>query len=230
MPKKLAYLHTVPTLVALFNDLGRQIFPPEVEVFHIADEMLLKVVLAQGGLSPFIYRRVADHVRAAEEAGADAVQVTCSSIGPCAEAARALVSVPVLRVDEPMVQEAIALGQRLGLQSLRIGVAATAPTTLKPTADLVSEQARLAGCAVQVEAMLCEGAYAALFGGRPEEHDRIVRGYLEALGGRVDVILLAQASMARVADSLPSDSRRTPILSSPRLAVERARDVLAQLQ
>jgi Asp/Glu/hydantoin racemase len=194
-----------------------------VEVFHIADEMLLKVVLAQGGLSPFIFRRVAEHVRAAEEAGADVVQVTCSSIGPCVEPARTMVSVPVLKVDEPMVQQAIALGQR-------IGVAATAPTTLKPTANLVREQARLAGREVQVEAVLCEGAYAALFGGQPEEHDRIVRDYLQALATRTDVILLAQASMARVADTLPADPRRIPILSSPRLAVERAREVLAQIR
>ena len=223
MPKKLAYLHTVTSLVGLFTDLSKQLLPPDVEIFHMADELLLKTALAQGGLSPFLYRRVADNVRAAEEAGADAVQVTCSSIGPCVDMARTLVNIPVLRVDEPMVRQAISLGRR-------IGVAATATTTLKPTVDLVREQARLADREVTVEAVLCEGAYAALFGGRPEEHDRIVRGYLQALAGRVDVILLAQASMARVADSLPPDPKRVPILASPRLAVERARDVLAQVQ
>ena len=222
MPKKLAYLHTVTSLVGLFTDLSKQLLPPDVEIFHMADELLLKTALAQGGLSPCLSRRVADNVRAAEEAGADAVQVTCSSIGPCVDMARTLVNIPVLRVDEPMVRQAISLGRR-------IGVAATATTTLKPTVDLVREQARLADREVTVEAVLCEGAYAALFGGRPEEHDRIVREYLQALAGRVDVILLAQASMARVADTLPPDPKRVPILASPRLAVERARDVLAQL-
>lgn len=222
MAKKLAFLHTVPSLVPLFNDLSREILPPDVEVFHIADEMLLKVVLAQGGLSPFIFRRVAQHVRAAEEAGADALQATCSSIGPCLDPARTLVGIPVLKVDLPMVEQALRLGQR-------IGVAATAPTTLKPTADLLREQARLAGKNVQVEAVLCEGAYAALFAGRPEEHDQIVRTFIQTLATRVDVILLAQASMARVADTLPADQRPVPILASPRLAVERARDVLAQV-
>lgn len=219
MPKKLAYLHTVTSLITLFNDLSKQLLPPDVEVFHIADEILLKTALAQGGLSPFLYRRVADNVRAAEEAGADVIQVTCSSIGPCVDVARSLVGIPVLRVDEPMVRLAVSLGGR-------VGVAATATTTLKPTVDLVHQQARLAGREVQVEAVLCEGAYAALFGGRPEEHDRIVREYLQALAGRVDVILLAQASMARVADTLPPDPRRVPILASPRLAVERARELL----
>src|SRR5512137_100708 len=103
MPKKLAYLHTVTSLVTLFNQLSKEILPPDVEVFHIADEMLLKLALAQGGLSPFIYRRVADHVAAAETFGATMVQFTCSSISPCADASRPLVNIPLLKVDEPMV-------------------------------------------------------------------------------------------------------------------------------
>ncbi len=54
MTQKLAYLHTVTSLVTLFNQLSKEILPPDVEVFHVADEMLLKLALAQGGLSPFI--------------------------------------------------------------------------------------------------------------------------------------------------------------------------------
>jgi Asp/Glu/hydantoin racemase len=37
---------------------------------------------------------------------------------------------------------------------------------------------------------------------------------------KVDVIVLAQASMARVVENLSKEERRVPILSSPRLAVE----------
>jgi hypothetical protein len=74
MTQKLAFIHTVPSLVGLFNDLSKELLPG-VEVLHIADEMLLKVVLAQGGLSPFIFQRVSDHVVAAERAGATAVPV-----------------------------------------------------------------------------------------------------------------------------------------------------------
>ena len=35
--------------------------------------------------------------------------------------------------------------------------------------------------------------------------------------------------ITQVADALPPEQRRVPILASPRLAVERARDVLADL-
>jgi Asp/Glu/hydantoin racemase len=222
MTTKVAFIHTVPSLVGLFNDLSKEIFPKDVEVFHIADELLLKVVLAQGGLSPFIFRRVTDHVVAAVEGGADMVQVTCSSISACVEAARPFVSVPVLKIDDPMVEKALEIGTH-------IGVAATVPTTLKPTSDLVYAMARQENKEVVVNSVLCAGAFQALSSGDSNTHDRIVRQHLHDLIESNQVVLLAQASMARVAATIPVEEQKVPILSSPRLAIERAAKVLASL-
>jgi Asp/Glu/hydantoin racemase len=130
-----------------------------------------------------------------------------------------MVSIPVLKIDEPMVDRALQIGAR-------IGVAATVPTTLKPTLDLVAERAAFWGKQVQVESALCEGAFTALMGGDGETHDRIVSERLAGLMDKNDVILLAQASMARVAAAIPSSAQKTPILSSPRLAVEHLCTVL----
>jgi len=221
MTRRLVFVHTVPSLVDLFTRLSRELLPADTEVWHIADEILLKVVLAQGGLSPFIHQRVGEHVVAAEQAGATAVQLTCSSISPCAETARTLVRIPVLKIDEPMVDRALELGTR-------IGVAATAPTTLRPTSELIQTRASALGIEVKVDSRLAEGAYSALFGGDPERHDTIVRETLRDLAQRNDVIVLAQASMARVAEGLPADALACPILSSPRLALERAALVLRE--
>ncbi len=218
MTQKLAFIHTVTSLAGLFNDLCKELLPG-VEVFHIADEMLLKVVLAQGGLSPFIFQRVSDHVVAAERAGATAVQCTCSSISPCVDASRPLVSIPVMKIDEPMVNKALSIG-------VRIGIAATAPTTLKPTTELVHARAEALGKTVQVESILCEGAYSALFSGDTQKHDQIVAQVLRDLMKRNDVIILAQASMARVAQTIPTEQQLIPIISSPRLAIEHLKTIL----
>lgn len=190
MPKKVAYIHTVSSLVGLFNELSRELLPPGTEVFHIADELLLKTVMAQGGLSPFIYQRVAENVVAAERAGVAVVQCTCSSISPCVEAVRPLAGIPVLKIDDPMVEKAISMGRR-------IGVAATAPTTLKPTTELVQAKAAVKKLEVKVDAALCEGAFAALSAGDTATHDRLVSQTLRELMTRNDVVILAQASMAR---------------------------------
>ena len=64
--------------------------------------------------------------------------------------------------------------------------------------------------------------------GIPQTHDRIVRQYLQELMAKTDVVILAQASMARVANTIPAEEQAVPILSSPRLAMERARSVIEQ--
>ena len=217
--KTIAFVHTV---AGPYADLAKEIMP-DVDTMHVMDEILLTTVRAAGGVTPFIYRRLVDNVIAAEQAGADVVQVTCSSISACVDVARLMVSIPVLKIDEPMVDMAISLGAR-------IGIAATSPSTLKPTAELARLKAAQAGKEVLVEAMLCEGAFDALFfRGDTETHDRIVRDCLKKLMARNDVVCLAQGSMARVADTFAPDERTVPILTSPRLALERAKEVIENL-
>ena len=74
------------------------------------------------------------------------------------------------------------------------------------------------------------GAFEAVSSGDAATHDRIVSENLVSLMDEVDVIVLAQASMARVVESMPADNRQVPILSSPRLAVEQAAGVMEQLR
>jgi Asp/Glu/hydantoin racemase len=192
-----------------------------VAVFNIVDDSLIKDVIAHGRLRPATARRVVQHVVAAEAAGADTILVTCSSIGRAVETAATLVDVPVIRVDRPMAERAVATGRR-------IGVIATLPTTLDPTADLIGRCAAAAGREVAITARLCDGAFEALMAGDAATHDATVAAALEALAAEVDVIALAQASMARVVAALPPDPTRPPILASPPLAIEALADLFAR--
>src|SRR5580704_19609420 len=135
--KKLGLVHTSATLVPIFAQLCKEKLPG-VETFNIADDSLVKGIMAAGILTAQIARRVAGYLESAELAGADYVMVTCSSIGPAVEAGAKFIGVPVLRVDQPMADKAVAIGSR-------IGVVATLSTTLEPTADLISRRAALAG-------------------------------------------------------------------------------------
>lgn len=211
-PRRLALIHTVSALVTSFKTLCAELVPG-VDVFNIVDESLLQDCIRQGRLSPLTARRLLGYVISAQQAGADMVMVTCSSMGPAVEMARPLVDIPVVRVDEPMAEYAVSLGRR-------IGVAATLSTTLDPTISLIQDRAKTAGKEVEVKWQLCEGAFEAALAGDMTRHDSIVGDCLQDLRSRVDVIVLAQASMARVAEALPEEDRETPMLSSPRLAVE----------
>src|SRR5262245_18157643 len=216
--KKLGLIHTSATLVPVFDKLCRSRLPG-VEVFNIADDSLIKDVIARRELTAKTARRVLGHLASAEEAGADFILVTCSSIGPAVEAAAPLIAVPVMRVDQPMADEAVRIGGR-------VGVIATLPTTLAPTADLIRRRAALAGEEVELTPRLCEGAFDALMGGDTAAHDAMVAGALTELAAQSDVIVLAQASMARVAEGLPERDKRIPLLTSPPLAVEHLAKVL----
>ena len=219
-PRRLGLVHTSATLVPAFEQLCRERLPG-VAVFNIVDDSLIKDVIAHGRLRPATARRVVQHVVAAEAAGADTILVTCSSIGRAVETAATLVDVPVIRVDRALAERAVATGRR-------IGVIATLPTTLDPTADLIGRCAAAAGREVAITARLCDGAFEALMAGDPAAHDATVAAALEALAAEVDVIALAQASMARVVAALPPDPTRPPILASPPLAIEALADLFAR--
>ena len=221
MPKRLALIHTASFLSSVFGELCHDILP-DVETFNIVDESLIGNTIAVGQLTPATSKRVGLYIQSAEEAGADAILVTCSSIGPAVEAARPFVSVPVLRIDEPMADEAVQTGQK-------IGVIATLSTTLEPTLDLVRRRARAQSKTPELISHLCEGAFDAVRSGDTDTHDRIVAEGLRQLIPQADVVVLAQASMARVVDALPDAEKTVPILSSPRSGVEAARSVIENL-
>jgi Asp/Glu/hydantoin racemase len=218
--QRLVMIHTVPVLAETFAGLASERLDTSAELVHVVDESLLADAIAADGLSPAIARRLATRIFEAEDGGADAILVTCSSMGPAVEAARTFCSVPLLRVDEPMIDRAIQLGDA-------IGVVGTLSTTLGPTADLVARRAAAQGKQVEVDARLAEGAFAELKAGNTEEHDRRVRAILLELIERADVIVLAQASMARVADQLDAAQRGSvEILSSPAASMDQAAETL----
>lgn len=218
-PRQLALVHTVAGLVPRFRELSAELLPG-VETFDIVDETLLRDATSEHRVSLDTARRLFAHLAAVERHGADAILVTCSSMGGVVDAARPFAGVPLLRIDQAMAEQAVERGARLG-------VLATLQSTLGPTAELIRRTAADAGRSAEVRAELCDGAFEALHAGDTGRHDELVRGGLRQLIGWADVIVLAQASMARVVDSLTDDERRTPILSSPRLGMERMRDILA---
>jgi Asp/Glu/hydantoin racemase len=119
-----------------------------------------------------------------------------------------------------MADQAVAIGNR-------IGVVATLSTTLGPTTDLVERRAQIAGKNPSIKAVLCEGAFEALMSGDTATHDAKVLAALQQLSKEVDVIVLAQASMARVSDAMPAEEKTIPILASPVLAMQHLATLLA---
>lgn len=204
---RVCVLHTVSALPAVFAPLLREL-APGVDPYHVVDESLLADTIAHGPL-PRTTARLAAYVTHAEAAGAEAVLVTCSSIGTAAEQVRALTALPVLRIDEPMADEAVRTGPR-------IAVLATLDSTLAPTADLIARSAAAAGARTMLTTTTCPGAYDARAAGDGDRHDALITAEARRLAADHDVLVLAQASMASALSGLPDDDLGVPVLTSPR--------------
>ena len=223
MPRKIAILHTSFVFISVetvINDLIAEVMP-DAEVLHFVDSDVLDTVVREGGISERSEARMVHLAEAAEAAGADIIFSACSSLGPSLDAVARGVSTPVVRIDEAMAISAARTGTR-------IGVLATVPTTLGPTSSLIEWHAHAEGRDVTVTQQLCEGAFATLMAGDRAGHDAKITDEAVRLARTVDTIVLAQASMNRMADALHA-ATGVPVLSSPRSGVEYLAEQLAKV-
>jgi len=223
LTKRMAMLHTSFVFInvePVFKDLFNELIP-DVEIIDFVDSHVLGDVRKIGRVQVPHIRRMCNLAQAAEDAGADLIFSACSSLGPSMDVARGLVNVPIIKIDDAMTRKAVAMGSL-------IGVMATVPTTLPPTVDLIHQWAAEAGKPVEVKQLLCEGAFEILMSGDRARHDQMVLDGALQLAPQVDLIVLAQASMSRLAPML-SNKIGKEVLSSPRLAVEYVKSFLEKL-
>jgi hypothetical protein len=212
-----AVIHTSPATVDLFGRMLRE-RRPELRIVNLLDDSILPELRENGGDLSAIVPRWTQYAGIARERGADLILNACSSVGELCDPVALVVGRPIVRVDAAMAREAVR-------RSERVAVVATLPTTLRPTSDLIARAAQDMGRSVQVEPLLVEGAYEALMRGDAGDHDSRILLALQGATARNDAVVLAQASMARVAHELaPTD--RQKIYASPSFAVE---DVLTRL-
>ena len=173
---------------------------------HLVEESMIKQVMKAQGVTPNIAARIADYVHIAEKADCDIFITACSSIGTAVEQCQFMTPLQLARIDCAMVEEAIEKGER-------IAVLATVATTLKPTLDYVQRKVQQSGKSRTITPILMEEAFHALLAGDMDTHDRIVSEGLQSAFTQADVVMLAQASMARVLQQLPSPP--VPVMTSP---------------
>jgi hypothetical protein len=102
------------------------------------------------------------------------------------------------------------------------------PTTLAPTRSLLEETAAIAAKDCEIVDGLCEGAFDRLAAGDRAGHDSlVVEGYTD-LAASVDLVVLAQASMANALRSTET-SWQVPVLTSPELGMAHVASQLALL-
>ena len=204
---KVFAIHTAFALVEPLTVLFKENLPG-VKLNHIVDDSLIQEVIASNNtVTNQVRKRLLNYYISAVDAGADIIFNVCSSVGDVAETGRTIVSIPLLRIDDPMAIEAVKTGKR-------IGVLGTLPTSLGPTASLLKRKALELNKEVELVEGLAEGAFEAVMSGDKETHDNLILKASEKIADKVDLIVLTQGSMAHMEQKLAEVSGKR-VLSSP---------------
>jgi aspartate/glutamate racemase len=214
MSERVGFLHTSPVHVPTFRALLAQIAPGAVGV-HLVDEDLLARLRGRR-FDASIQERLLGRLRELAEHAPDVIVCTCSTVSGHAERLSRQVGAPVLRIDRPMAERAVARGGRVAL-------VAAVESTLGPTRELLEQCAAACGSGAVVVDAPCPQAWALFEAGDHAGYHALVARHVRDLAGDVDVVVLAQASMAPAAELLRDLA--VPVLSSPRLAVLRAVEI-----
>jgi hypothetical protein len=214
---RIALIHALKHSIAPIEASFARIWP-EAQLANLLDDTLSSDLARSGELTPAMGARFLDLARYARSCGADGILFTCSAFGPCIEAcARELAPTPVLKPNEAMIEDAVALAGAQG----RIGLLATFAPTL---ATMPAEFAAVAPDATLIS-VLASGALAALNWGDGTEHDRLAAEAARELEG-CDVVALAQFSLSSAASRVADTTGRT-VLTTPDSAVRKLRRLLS---
>lgn len=215
---RIALIHALAHSPAPINHALERAWPEAVRM-NLLDDSLSADLAAAGRLDGAMTARFLALADYAVATGAQAILFTCSAFGPCIDAVKAQhPNLPVLKPNEAMIDEAVALSASLG--GVPIGlVASFAPTLASMPAEFPPH--------VQLRTAMAEGAMAALDAGDGARHDAAAAQAAQPLHAQgCGVIALAQYSLARAA---PQVAARTglPVLTTVDSSVRRLRQRLA---
>jgi hypothetical protein len=193
---------------------------PEVDLVSMVDDSLVKEIHESGRVTPAVVRRYCKLAIEAEMIGSCLIFNQCSSISEVVDIAKKMVNIPILKQDQAMAEEAVKLGTK-------IGIVATAASTIGPTSRLIKRIASIEDKEIELFIKDCKGAFALISRGNIEGHNRKVKQAVFELEKEADVIVLAQGSMATLLPELKDVSK--PILTSPRSGVLRAKEILEKI-
>lgn len=203
-----ALRHSPPPIEAAFAQLW-----PEATLMNLLDDSLSADLSRDGRLTEAMTGRFLSLASYARATGADGILFTCSAFGPCIEAVqRALSPLPVLKPNEAMIEEAEAIGGRIGL------LASFGPTLQSMPPEFPAS--------LTVTPKLAEGALAALDRGDGPEHDQLAALAASELAD-CDAIALAQFSLARAAAAVAAATGK-PVLATPDSAVRKLKRLLSR--
>jgi Asp/Glu/hydantoin racemase len=215
MTKRICLVH--PTLLAMPPvDAAFKTLWPEATILNVLDETLYNDIPQDGTLAPEIFTRLANLFRHCELSRADGIVFSGSTFGPAVEEARKQVKIPVLRIEEAMMDDAAARGGRI----LLVCTQKRAQPVVRGTLEAAAKKS---GKPLTIAELWVSGARDALNQGDNDTHDRLIAEQAAAAGA-FDQIVFGMMSMAPAKAKMPP-ALAAKVLTSGEAAVARMRQL-----
>jgi Asp/Glu/hydantoin racemase len=213
MPKRIFLVH--PTMLAMPPvDQAFKTLWPDATTINVLDESLYNDIPPDGKLAPEIFTRLTSLFRHCELSSADGIVFSGSTFGPAVAEARKGVKIPVLRIEEAMMDDAAARSGSI----LLVCTQKRAQPVVRGTLDAAAKRA---GKPLTITELWVSGARDALNKGDNDTHDRMIAEQ-SAAAGDFDQIVFGMMSMAPAKAKMPP-ALAGKVLTSGEAAVARMR-------
>lgn len=218
MSLRIVLIHAVPMAIepikCAFNELW-----PEPEIVNLFDDSLSVDRAKSNVLTTDMEKRFSDLGNYAESIGADGILFTCSAFGPAIDKVAYNLTIPVLKPNEAMFEQALNTGHKIGMLATFEQSIASMSREFCKIRDSLSATGSL-------DTKLVEGAMEFLRQGHQTKHNELIAKTAATLK-HCDVLMLAQFSMVS-AKSAVFKELNIPVLTAPEAAVKKLRGILMQ--
>lgn len=214
--KRIFLIHATSVAIEPINQAFAKLWP-EAQLTNLLDDSLSQDLAVAGRVTDELKQRFLSLAHYAVGARADGILFTCSAFSEAINLCKSELSIPVLKPNEAMIDEAISLGSR-------IAIVATFPPAIKSMAEEFMQAASAGGQPLDLTHFTCPEALEVLRSGNAELHDQMIA----ELVGRIeaqDLVCFAQFSMVTAADAAKKTSQLN-ILTTPDSAVLKLRACL----
>jgi Asp/Glu/hydantoin racemase len=213
---RVALVSSTRAVFASMERAFREAFP-EAQFLHILDETLLENFRQDGGISPRSRLKALKMAITAQESGVNAILVTCSTLSPSVDDFRPFLSIPVVKIDEPVIEWVVQ-------SSRSVALVATADTVLKSVEPLVLEKAGRSGRKVSISRVVKKDLWP-LLAKDPAAFYREIGEAAAKAAKECEAVILTQVSIAPGLDFV-DPAVRGRVYASPLYAVRELRRIL----
>lgn len=207
--KTITLIHAVDIAIEPIKKAFEELWP-EAQLVHLWDQSLSIERAKSEHITPELYRRISDLTEMAIQTGTDAIMFTCSAFGEAIEQVVPKTSVPVLKPNEAMFKQALAMKMPITM----IG-------SFSPAMEGMEKEYYLEAQSQDVDAKLTSvcvpESRIALGHGDVNTHNQLVVEAALALPNE-SAYMLAHFSSAYAKTALEQATGK-PVLSSPHCAV-----------